>query len=273
MKRSFLLALCSLLVGCQSPMAPVQSRFVPPTQMKPFQRMPLQNMPLQNMQRMQADSPDNEHATKHLHSHYPIEAGRRWMYDLELTKNGTSLESRMMNVFTQALPPGYGGESRAVLRRMYSNSSDQAPLTTVSQFTQHVELAHTGQTVREAFAADFATLKQDESQVKVTALRLPLRRGQKWEGRRFRNGVEKVSVLGNERIAVPAGYFDATKLEHCLQYTNGRKDYLYYWYVPSVGVVKFEEQISIEHQGRWQTLRAEGSLLSYVDPSKQQAES
>ena len=94
-------------------------------------------------------------------------------------------------------------------------------------------------------------------------MQLPFETNHSWEGRIFQGGKEEISILGFEEVVVPAGKFNALKVQHHLTYNNGKDDTLVYWYAENVGNVKLHEEVTIQLGEQWMKLKADGVLKSF----------
>lgn len=135
--------------------------------------------------------------------------------------------------------------------------------TLVKRFADRVELSrYQAQVVRESF---MLPVSEERGSNFLIALQLPLQPGNQWEGRIFQGGTERIQVMGLERITVPAGTFQTLKIEHHLQYANGKEDYLRYWYASGIGMVKLYEELTF-YYGQWLKFRSTGLLTDYSSP-------
>lgn len=193
--------------------------------------------------------------------YYPIEAGHRWTFAMEQTQNGQdNTKFKTMIMYTEALPPENGAE-RAILRRVYPDSSTTPTPSLIKRFSDRVELSRYKETVAEAFTPDISPLGQGF----IIGMQLPLEPGQSWEGRLFNGGSETITVKGLEEVNVPAGRFEALKIEHHLRYSNGKEDFLRYWYAPNIGMVKMYEELTF-YYGQWLKFRSTGVLTEHSAP-------
>ncbi len=177
---------------------------------------------------------------------YPLTTGLRWDYLLrQRQENGTVRERPMaMGVARAAeIAPGL---VEAVLERGYEGWSP--PATRARASADQVVLSR---------LADPAPPEGPS----LTILRLPANAGDRWPGRPLTGGhQETVVVRGEEEVAVPAGTFHATHVDHELAYANGDGDVLSYWYAPGVGCVRMIERTTIYVGDKPMKLAVEGVL-------------
>jgi len=193
--------------------------------------------------------------------YYPMEAGRSWTFALEQTQNDQdNTKFKTMTMLTEPLPTE-GGAEQAILRRRYPDSDVLPNPTLIRRFPDRVELSRYQETVRAAFAPQLEALEAEAPRF-VTAMKLPFEPGQRWQGRIFNGGTEFIYVVGEETVTVPAGTFQALKIEHHKQYANGKEDFLRYWYAPDVGMVKLYEELTF-YYGQWLKFRSTGMLTDY----------
>jgi hypothetical protein len=97
----------------------------------------------------------------------------------------------------------------------------------------------------------------------ITILKFPLQVGQTWPGRDFGGGnTETIAPQGLETVEVPAGRFEAQRVDHHIAYSNGATDTLSYWYAPGVGMVKMIENLTVWQGETAVHLSSTGSLTS-----------
>jgi hypothetical protein len=198
-----------------------------------------------------------------LQRYYPLEMGRSWTYLLEQSQNdqpNTKFKTMIMRVESN----GTEGEAQtAVLRRSYPDSDIKPTPTLAKRFGDRVELSrYHEQVLRESFALQEPALRGKNF---IIALQMPFESGKAWEGRLFQGGSETIRVVGFETVTVPAGTFQALKMEHHLRYDNGKEDFLNYWYAPDVGMVKLYEELTF-YYGQWLKFRSTGVLKQFTGP-------
>lgn len=205
---------------------------------------------------------------------YPLTPGHQWSYELRQKQNGEPRPKvKTLQMWTEALPAD-GPVVQAVLRRGYPDSTVAPNPTLARLYSDRVELSRYTEQLVSAFdlpaavAAEAAAQTQTEGQNFVTILKAPFEPGQAWEGRLFKGGTETVKVVGWESVTVPAGTFEALKIEHHKQYNDGKADFLYYWYAPQVGMVKLYEELTV-YYGQWLKYESTGELLSHTAPAGQ----
>ncbi|HEY9842319.1 MAG: hypothetical protein ACAI44_16080 [Candidatus Sericytochromatia bacterium] len=203
-------------------------------------------------------------------SYYPLEAGRSWTFALEQTQNGQdNTKFKTLTMFTEPLAPEAGAE-RAVLRRVYPDSTVTPTPSLARRFGDRVELSRYQAPADTGFLAlqppSGAVLPAARGAGFIIAMQLPFEPGHSWGGREFQGGSETISVRGEETVSVPAGTFKALLIEHHLSYDNGKEDYLRYWYAPGVGMVKMYEELTA-YFGQWLKFRSTGVLSKYTLPN------
>ena len=207
---------------------------------------------------------------------YPIAAGHSWTFELQQTQNDQdNSKFRTMTMFTEPLPPESGAE-RAVLRRAYPDSNVTPTPSLIKRFADRVELSRYQPASSPDLAAGRLSLVAPAGaqlpDVKrgvgfIIAMQLPFEPGHAWEGRVFQGGSETIAIKGYESVSVPAGNFRALLVEHHLRYDNGREDFLRYWYVPGIGMVKLYEELTA-YFGQWLKFRSTGVLTQYSLPGR-----
>lgn len=177
---------------------------------------------------------------------YPLDAGLRWDYTLrQRLADGTVKERPMaMGVARSAeIAPGL---VEAVLERGYEGWAP--PATRARASADQVVLNR---------LADPAPPEGPS----LTILRLPAAAGDRWGGRPLQGGnAESVVVRGVETVEVPAGTFEALRVDHELTYADGDGDVLNYWYAPGAGCVRMIERTTLSVGGKPVKLAVEGVL-------------
>lgn len=202
-------------------------------------------------------------ATNAIQRYYPIEPGRKWTFALEQRQNGQdNTKFKTLNMEIEPLP-GDGAIEQAVLRRSYPDSTTVPTPTLIRRFGDRVELSRYHSTVVSAFAPQME--QEIQGQGYIVAMQLPFEAGKNWEGRLFNGGRETIRIAGEETLTVPAGTFKTLKIEHHLQYNNGKEDFLRYWYAPDVGMVKLYEELTF-YYGQWLKFQSTGVLTQYSAP-------
>lgn len=200
---------------------------------------------------------------------YPLDPGHRWTYQLSQKQNGEPKDKvKTLQMWTEALATD-GNVFQAVLRRGYPDSPVSPNPTLARLYNDRIELSrYQAPTLSDLYASPELAAPSTEGQNFVTILKAPFSPGQSWEGRLFKEGSETVKVIGWESVQVPAGTFQALKIEHHKQYPNGKADFLYYWYAPQVGMVKLYEELTV-YYGQWLKYESVGELLSHTPPAVQ----
>lgn len=201
-------------------------------------------------------------ATKN-NPYYPVEAGRNWVFELQQYQNDKPNPVLKEMRWTVVSSQSEGNQQTAVIKREQSHSTAQ-PHSTLAQISSAgVTLSR----YTEPLLIQAAGLAENpwQHQPGITVLKAPLDIGQAWPGRQFQGGSETIQVVGTESVTVPAGTFQALKINHQLRYDNGKADDLFYWYAPGVGTVKLHEEMTV-HFGEWMKLKAVAVLKSYSKP-------
>lgn len=206
-----------------------------------------------------------------LEHYYPLNAGRSWSFDLVQRQNGVdNTKFKSMTLYTEALSSNNGAE-RAILHRLYPDTSVKPNPSLAQRFTDRVELSRYQAESKLNPQADLMMLQVPSNHPLssslrgnpfITALQMPLQAGQKWPGRSFQGGTETITVKGNETVNVPAGQFETILIEHHLQYNNGKEDFLRYWYAPGIGMIKMHEEITA-YFNEWLKLESDGILTAF----------
>jgi hypothetical protein len=87
--------------------------------------------------------------------------------------------------------------------------------------------------------------------------------GASWPGRPLKPGnEERVVVIGEEDVEVPAGRWRGWRVDHVLRYADGEGDTLSYWYVPGVGCARMIERTTIYVGSEKRKLEVDGLLTA-----------
>lgn len=167
-----------------------------------------------------------------LAAYYPAPEGAVWHYAQWSAQDGgpeTPREGGMTIRVTGAELRSDG--TRVAYTRRESPSGQLAPtriLTTAS-------------------AVSLSRASDPEDGPSLTILRFPFVQQVAWKGRSWpaQGAVESVEPQGFEAVTVPAGTYDAWRVDHVLTYANGAQDRLNYWYAPGVGAVKLVERLTL----------------------------
>lgn len=206
-------------------------------------------------------------STDTLTRYYPMTPGMQWTYALEQfqdDQDNTRFKSMTLTTEAEASP------TAIILRRSYPDSAVQPRPSLARRLTDRVLLSHYEGALLST-PMDVETLNAPFHQVAapttgfITALQAPLSIGQSWPGRAFQGGTETIAVEATETLQLPAGNFDTLRIEHHLNYDNGQKDVLRYWYAPGVGLVKMYEEISF-YTDRWVKFKSTGILQRFQKP-------
>jgi hypothetical protein len=177
---------------------------------------------------------------------YPVTVGVRWSYVLRQSHQGQALPERTMEMGILRAEARPGGVVEAVLERRYR--SLQLPPTRVLVRPDAVVLS------RLADPIDGPSL---------TILRSFPAAGAAWGGRPLKPGNdERVVVIGEEDVEVPAGRWRAWRIDHELRYADGDGDTLSYWYVAGVGCVRMIERTTVHVGSEKRKLEVDGLLTS-----------
>jgi hypothetical protein len=174
--------------------------------------------------------------------------GVRWSYVLRQSHEGQPLPERTMEMGILRAEARPGGVVEAVLERRYRNF--QLPPTRVLVRPDAVVLS------RLADPIDGPSL---------TILRGLPAAGATWGGRPLKPGNdERVVVIGEEDVEVPAGRWRAWRVDHELRYADGDGDTLSYWYASGVGCVRMIERTTVYVGTEKRKLEVDGLLTSRV---------
>lgn len=234
MKKIFVLCLAVSLFGCQNEV--LTNNFT---------------QPISGNSNIQSSSKND------INKFYPVDSGRVWKYSLEQFQNDTPTTkfSKMeINIISNEKKSDH---TEAVLNRFYPESNVQPYKTLAKKFSDRIELSRYMQ--KEVFK-EFSRAGNDY----ITVLMNPLEVGNTWEGRMFQGGTETIKVMGFESTEVPAGKFNALKINHQLKYDNGKEDNLYYWYAKDIGMIKMYEEVTVMYSsGQSMKLKSTGSLTEF----------
>ncbi len=208
-------------------------------------------------------------STDVLSRYYPMAPGMQWTYALEQfqdDKDNTRFKSMTITAEAETTP------TAIILRRAYPDSTVQPRPSLARRLTDRILLSHyenpllsAGTLLSQTFFDNAVQDTPSPTTGFITALQAPLSVGQSWPGRAFKGGTETILVAGIETLSLPAGNFEALRIEHHLNYDNGQKDVLRYWYAPEVGLVKMYEEISF-YTNRWIKFKSTGVLQRFQKP-------
>ncbi|MDB5097239.1 MAG: hypothetical protein JWM80_1660 [Cyanobacteria bacterium RYN_339] len=174
---------------------------------------------------------------------YPLIQGQRWEYELLQRQNDAAPVKKAMTIALTRVE-AKGDTTEATLERTYGSFAP--PPTRV---------------VKTAAGVRLSRLADPVDGPSITILKFPLQAGQTWPGRDFGGGnTETIAPQGAEAVDVPAGHFDAQRVDHHIAYANGATDTLSYWYAPGVGLVKMIERITVWQGDQAMHLASTGSL-------------
>lgn len=168
-------------------------------------------------------------AARGAQSIYPLTKGLYWRYQT-VSRSGDGPERPGADQVSQVIESEYVlGQVRAVVSR--KNGEREMPPTRAVVDSRAVTLSR-------------ANAPEDGS---ITVLNFPLEPGRTWPGRSWgAHAQEYISIVGTESVKVPAGTFEATRTRHRIAYATGAEDFLHYWYVPGIGMVKAIEGLTID---------------------------
>ncbi|MFN3429569.1 MAG: hypothetical protein ACK46X_06420 [Candidatus Sericytochromatia bacterium] len=179
---------------------------------------------------------------------YPVTPGSTWEYQLHQRQANGDTQTRPMTIAIDSAKTRADGVVEAVTSRRYQSWAP--PATRVLKFPDRVVLSR---------------LSDPEDGPSITVLKLPLEPGAAWPGRPLEGGhKETIRAIGREAVTVPAGTFEAYRVDHELAYANGDSDTLHYWYAPGVGVVKMIERSTLYQNGQPLKLQVTGELERYT---------
>jgi hypothetical protein len=181
---------------------------------------------------------------------YPVIPGARWEYVLQQKQGDNPVQERPMSIAIVSAEARPDGATLAVTERRYENWSP--PRTRVLRYPDKVVLSR---------------LSDPEDGPSITIMQLPLKAGRTWPGRPLEGGnSETLQAMGVETVKVPAGSYQAQRVDHLIRYSNGATDTLSYWYAPGVGVVKMIERSTLFQEGGEVHLEVTGLLKAYSAP-------
>lgn len=177
---------------------------------------------------------------------YPAPAGAVWHYaQWGAQDDGPEAPQNPMTIRVTEAAARPDGTKVAFTRR--DSASGQLPAT---------RIVETASTVSLSRASD------PEGGPSLAILRYPLQPGVAWKGRSTASGaVESVEPQGYETVTVPAGAFEAWRVDHVVHQPDGTEDRLNYWYAPGVGAVKLVERVTLHlADGSTRRLTVRGEL-------------
>lgn len=182
---------------------------------------------------------------------YPLTPGTRWEYVLHQRQDDGPVRERAMAIRISERKALADGGVEAVLERAYDGVAP--PPTRVRRYADRVTLSR---------------LADPPDGPSITILRLPLTAGESWPGRALGGGhSETIHARGPEAVTVPAGTFQAERVDHEIAYATGGGDTLSYWYAPGRGVVKMIERATVHMSGQTVRLEVTGLLTRYAEAS------
>lgn len=159
---------------------------------------------------------------------YPAELGARWSYRT-MSRSGSAPERPgPEQVFTILSADTASGSLEAVMERRFGER--RMPNTLIVRNSQGVTLSR--------------HLRPEDGS--ITVLKWPLTKGSSWQGRSWAHAQETIHYAGTESVRVPAGTYEAARIDHRILYQTGASDSLHYWYAPGVGMVKAVEGLTVD---------------------------
>lgn len=159
---------------------------------------------------------------------YPVELGARWRYRTMAHSGDAPDRPGPEQVFTIVQVEAATGSLRGVMERWFGER--QMPSTLIERSAEGVTLSR----------------YQKPEDGSITVLKWPLTPGSSWPGRSWAQAQETIQVAGTESVRVPAGLYEAVRLDHVIRYQTGSTDELHYWYAPGVGMVKAIEGLTVD---------------------------
>ncbi|GIW21944.1 MAG: hypothetical protein KatS3mg068_0951 [Candidatus Sericytochromatia bacterium] len=194
-----------------------------------------------------------------IRNYYPLNKNNTWTYSLEQfqdDKPNTKFKEMTISVLESK-------DNYAIIKRFYPDSTVQPYLTKALLYDNRIELSRY-ELLINLLINDIKSMIGNLALNSIDILKTPLKKGNTWEGRIFTGGKEIITIEGNEIIEVPAGRFDALKVNHKIKYDNSMEDNLYYWYSKNIGTVKMYEEITLFlNNGQFIKLKSIGNLKSY----------
>lgn len=179
---------------------------------------------------------------------YPLIPGARWEYRLLQRQDQGPVREKPMAITVASAEAQPSGVTMAVLERRYETWAP--PATRVLRSAEKVVLS------RLADPIDGPS---------ITIMQLPLEVGARWPGRPLSGGnKETIIPQGPERVTVPAGTYEAERVDHLIEYAPGGTDTLSYWYARGVGVVKMIERSTLFQGDGVIRLEVTGELKAYT---------
>ena len=152
--------------------------------------------------------------------YHPVTTGARWVYRWTGEGRPAAHEVRVVTTVEK---------------------DDEAWFITVARKEEQVDL--TEQTLRVSRGGlTRVAIGGDKLTEPLPLFTLPPRPGERWE-----SGANTTSVRGVERVRVPAGSFDAVRVERYMP-LSGTDIYFTDWYAPGTGVVKMVVRVGVEGQ-------------------------
>lgn len=176
---------------------------------------------------------------------YPLTPGLQWEYRLRQRQGNGPIQERTLTMGVIRAEEVAPGVTEAVLERHYPNLTP--PLTRVRHHADRVVLSR---------------LTDPVDGPSITIMKLPLVMGMTWPGRALGGGHrEDLFAKGLESIDIPAGHFEAQRVDHLIRYAQGGDDTLSYWYAPGAGMIKMIERSTLESNGHPVHLEVTGELM------------
>jgi len=159
---------------------------------------------------------------------YPLEPGARWQYRTTSRSGDGPEHPGPDQVFNLVQVEAATGSMQAVMERRFGER--QMPSTLIVRTSEGVTLSR--------------YLKPEDGS--ITVLKWPLTPGANWPGRSWPQAQETIQYAGTESVRVPAGTYEAARMDHVIRYQTGSTDELHYWYAPGVGMVKAIEGLTVD---------------------------
>lgn len=188
-------------------------------------------------------------------NYYPLKKGMSWTYKLEQFQDGQSNNKFKEMTMSVVEEKKVDNINQFVLNRSYPDAPIQPKPSLAKVFSDRIEMSRYVQP--EALNA----LNEARTKDYIISIKFPVNVGESWEGREFNGGTETISVKGLEKLETPAGTFECVKVNHHIQYNNGKEDDLFYWYGENTGMVKLREEITIQLGDKFVKMAAEGTLV------------
>lgn len=194
-------------------------------------------------------------ANKELLEYFPVKIGSRWLY----RDTTYGVDERIMiqdNLYQITGTEMFKGKEYIILFRLINKQP---------MFASKDMYLIDGDKVYSYSSKDRMMDKKDP----MLKLRFPLKPGSKWE---VEDEFRKISstVIGQEKVEVPAGKFNAWKIKGVYTVKKGTKQTTesFFWYVKNIGLVRVFSNSKVKTDSKVMNIKNDLVLLEYKIPKE-----